>query len=149
MGSAPVSVLLPRDLVRAHDPSSLADQAYLAGPPRLPDGLGARAVDVATYAAEADAAEDRLVWIFTLLLVVVSAGYTAVAIAGTLMMSTSGRARTSPSCGCRARRTGRCWARSRRSRCSWSCSGRRSAWWSPCPRCSACAPGWPRRWAPR
>ncbi|MCG5212637.1 FtsX-like permease family protein [Streptosporangium soli] len=93
MGSAPASVLLPRELVRAHDPSSLADQAYLAGPPRLPDGLGARAVDVATYAAEADAAEDRLVWIFTLLLVVVSAGYTAVAIAGTLMMSTSGRAR--------------------------------------------------------
>ncbi|MER5643088.1 FtsX-like permease family protein [Streptosporangium sp. NPDC002524] len=111
MAEAPFGMLLPRELVRAHDPSALADEAYLPslpgrpGLPSLPERpglpgpvpmageLGARVVDLATYAVEADAEEDRLVWIFTLLLVAVSAGYTAVAIANTLMMATASRAR--------------------------------------------------------
>ncbi|MEK8107891.1 hypothetical protein NKG94_28050 [Micromonospora sp. M12] len=42
---------------------------------RVEPPVGARVVDVATWAAEADAAEDRLVWLFTLLLIGVSAGY--------------------------------------------------------------------------
>ncbi|MFC4529692.1 FtsX-like permease family protein [Sphaerisporangium dianthi] len=91
----PGGVLVPRDLVRAHDRSVLADEGFvtraIAGPP--PSGLGARAVDLATYRARADSEDDRLVWIFTVLLVIVSAGYTAVAIANTLMMAAAGRAR--------------------------------------------------------
>ncbi|GAA3412188.1 ABC transporter permease [Streptosporangium vulgare] len=93
MAEAPFSMLLPRQLVRAHDPSALADEAYLPYPVPMAGELGARVVDLATYAVEADAEEDRLVWIFTLLLVATSAGYTAVAIANTLMMATASRTR--------------------------------------------------------
>jgi putative ABC transport system permease protein len=49
-------------------------------------------VDVATFAREADAEEDRLVWVFTVLLIVVSAGYGALAVANTLIMATARRA---------------------------------------------------------
>jgi putative ABC transport system permease protein len=92
---APAGVLVSRDLVRAHDRSVLADEAFVTRdvPATLPAGLGARVVDAQTYAVEADAEEDRLVWIFTVLLVIVSAGYTAVAIVNTLMMSAAGRIR--------------------------------------------------------
>ncbi|GAA5055529.1 ABC transporter permease [Thermocatellispora tengchongensis] len=93
---APASLLLPRDTLRAHDPSALTAEAYVAGgatPPALPPELGARVLSVAAYAASADAEEDRLVWTFTLVLVGMSAGYTAVAIGNTLLMATSGRRR--------------------------------------------------------
>jgi putative ABC transport system permease protein len=53
---------------------------------------GARTVDVATWAREADSEEDRLVWIFTLLLIGVSVGYGALAVANTLVMATVRRA---------------------------------------------------------
>lgn len=45
------------------------------------------------YAASDDAEEDRLVRLFTLILVTVSAGYTAIAVASTLLTSTAGRVR--------------------------------------------------------
>ncbi|WP_399886805.1 FtsX-like permease family protein [Streptomyces sp. BBFR51] len=91
----PYQVLLPRDLVRAHDPSALADVVYRTGPApaRLPDGLGAEEVTVARYAAADDAEDDRLVRLFTLILVAVSAGYTAIAVAATLLAATAGRVR--------------------------------------------------------
>ncbi|MCM4083679.1 ABC transporter permease [Paractinoplanes hotanensis] len=54
--------------------------------------LGGRVVDVATYAREADAEEDRQVWIFTLLLIGISVGYGALAVANTLAMATARRA---------------------------------------------------------
>jgi putative ABC transport system permease protein len=92
-GSAPTDLLLPRATVRAHDPSALASAAYLPRSLPVPPGVGARVVDVATYAAEADRAEDRLVWIFTLLLIGVSAGYGALAVANTLLMSAVHRTR--------------------------------------------------------
>jgi putative ABC transport system permease protein len=92
--SAATDVLLTRDAVRAHDPSALTGVVYLTGAPRaLPAGLGARVVDVATYAADANAADDRLVRIFILILIGMSLGYTAIAIANTLMMATAGRLR--------------------------------------------------------
>jgi putative ABC transport system permease protein len=53
---------------------------------------GARVIDVAKWAAESDSAEDRLVWLFTLMLIGVSAGYGAIAVANTLLMSAAGRA---------------------------------------------------------
>jgi putative ABC transport system permease protein len=55
--------------------------------------VGARLVDVATYAAEADRDDDRLVWIFGLMLIGVSAGYGALAVANTLLMSAVHRMR--------------------------------------------------------
>jgi putative ABC transport system permease protein len=46
---------------------------------------------VAAYAAGADAESDRLVWLFTVLLVAVSAGYGAIAVANTLLLAAVGR----------------------------------------------------------
>ncbi|GAB2587365.1 ABC transporter permease [Streptomyces capparidis] len=93
--SVPYQVVLPRELVRAHDPSALADVAYRTGPgaARPDTAQGAQEVSVEEYAASADAEEDRLVRIFTLLLVALSAGYTAIAVASTLLTATADRAR--------------------------------------------------------
>ncbi|WP_063819147.1 FtsX-like permease family protein [Herbidospora cretacea] len=89
---AGADVLISRGLLRRHDPVVLAEEAYVVGPAADP-GAGARVVDVATYSAEADAEEDRLVWIATLLLVVVSTAYAGVAIVNTMVMSAAGRVR--------------------------------------------------------
>ncbi|MEW9528297.1 ABC transporter permease [Microbispora sp. NPDC049125] len=89
---ADADVMLSRRLLRAHDPVALADEAYVAGTP-APPGPGARVVDIPTYSAEADAQEDRLVWIATVLLVVVSTAYAGVAIVNTMVMSAAGRVR--------------------------------------------------------
>jgi putative ABC transport system permease protein len=86
-GSAPVGLVLPRSTVRAHDPSALTSVVYLARPVPVPAGSGARLVDTVTHAREADAAEDRLVWVATLLLIGVSAGYGALAVANTLLLA--------------------------------------------------------------
>ncbi|MET7394440.1 ABC transporter permease [Dactylosporangium sp. NPDC005572] len=91
-GSLPVEFLVARDTVRRHDPSALTPAIQLAERVEVPAGTGARVVDVATWAAEADAEEDRLVWVFTLLLIGVSAGYGAIAVANTLLMAAAGRA---------------------------------------------------------
>ncbi|MEO3756310.1 FtsX-like permease family protein [Streptomyces sp. B6B3] len=93
--SMPYQVFLTSDLVRAHDPSALADVAYrTGGAPAPPTAeLGAREVSVAAYAGSADAQEDRLVWTFTLILVAMTAGYTAIAVASTLLAATADRAR--------------------------------------------------------
>ncbi|MGA3541837.1 FtsX-like permease family protein [Micromonosporaceae bacterium DT194] len=87
--SIPGDLLLPRSVVRAHDPSALTSAVYVQD--RIDPPVGARIVDVAGWAAEADHAEDRLVWLATLLLIGVSAGYGAVAVANTLLMATAGR----------------------------------------------------------
>ncbi|WP_283134436.1 ABC transporter permease [Rhizohabitans arisaemae] len=91
----PNSVLVPRDLVRAHDPSALAEEAFILGkaPDAVPGGLGTRIVAAEDYARVMSDEDDRLTWIFTVLLVAVSAGYTGVAIATTLMTAAAGRAR--------------------------------------------------------
>lgn len=88
--SLPGDLLVPRAVVRTHDPSALTSTVYVRD--RLDPPVGARIVDVATWAAEADAAEDRLVWLFTLLLIGVSAGYGAIAVANTLLLAAAGRA---------------------------------------------------------
>ena len=75
--------------MRAHDPSALTSAVYVQD--RVDPPVGARIVDVSAWAAEADRAEDRLVWLFTLLLIGVSAGYGAVAVANTLLMAAAGR----------------------------------------------------------
>jgi putative ABC transport system permease protein len=91
-GVIPGDLLLPRAVVRQHDPSALTSAVYVDGAASVPPAAGARVLDVRAHAAEADAAEDRLVWVFTLLLIGVTAGYGAVAVAITLLMSAAGRA---------------------------------------------------------
>ncbi|WP_170991047.1 FtsX-like permease family protein [Herbidospora galbida] len=90
--NADADTLVSRELLRRHDPAVLADEAYVVGAAPAA-GPGARVVDVETYAAEADAEEDRLVWIATLLLVVVSTAYAGVAIVNTMVVSAAGRVR--------------------------------------------------------
>ncbi len=91
----PYQLLLPHHLVRAHDPSALADVAYRTGgtPARPAAELGAREVSVLEYAEADDAEEDRLISLFTLILVAMTAGYTAIAVASTLLTATSDRDR--------------------------------------------------------
>jgi putative ABC transport system permease protein len=48
-------------------------------------------LDVDTYASEADRENDHLIWIFTLLLIAVTAGYGAIAVGNTLVMAAAGR----------------------------------------------------------
>lgn len=84
-------LLLTRAAVRQHDPSALTAAVFIPGQADLPGGSGARIIDLATYAAEADSAEDRLVWLATLLLIGVSAGYGAIAVTNTLLMAAAGR----------------------------------------------------------
>ncbi|KUL22474.1 ABC transporter permease [Actinoplanes awajinensis subsp. mycoplanecinus] len=118
-GSIRADLLLSDATVRLHDPSALTSAVHLtdghpvngladAGPASAgtagaaptdagaadaaPASAGARVVDVAIWAAEADSAEDRLVWLFTLMLIGVSAGYGAIAVANTLLMAAQGRA---------------------------------------------------------
>ncbi|WP_169947924.1 ABC transporter permease [Microbispora sp. H11081] len=94
LADAPAEVLVSRDMVRAHDPSALTPEAYVSGPPgRAFPGLGAKTVSVADRAAGEQAEEDRLVWLFTLLLVGVSAGYAGLAIVNTQVMAASARVR--------------------------------------------------------
>ncbi|SIN35977.1 ABC transporter permease [Micromonospora cremea] len=88
--SLPGDLLLPRAAVRAHDPSALTSEVYVRD--RIDPPVGARVVDVTAWAAEADRAEDRLVWLFTLLLIGVSAGYGAIAVVNTLLLAAAGRA---------------------------------------------------------
>ncbi|GAA1846385.1 FtsX-like permease family protein [Asanoa iriomotensis] len=92
-GAQPTPLALPRDLVRAHDPSALTLTAYVRGAPptAVPDGLGVRAQDPLTYSANDD--EDGLVWLFVLVMVGMSVGYTSIAVANTLVMATGDRRR--------------------------------------------------------
>ncbi|MBP2334779.1 putative ABC transport system permease protein [Saccharothrix coeruleofusca] len=93
--SAATQALLPRQTVREHDPSALTSAVYIVGsaPSQIGAELGAEVMDMATYAAAVDAEEDRLVRIFIIMLIGMSLGYTALAIANTLMMATADRKR--------------------------------------------------------
>ncbi len=89
--SIPGDLLLPRAVVRQHDPSALTSAIYVDGPVTVDPATGARVVDVRSYRSEFDAAEDRLVWLATMLLIAVSAGYGAMAVATTLLMASGAR----------------------------------------------------------
>ncbi|GIF18406.1 putative ABC transport system permease protein [Actinoplanes tereljensis] len=91
-GTVPAEFLLSRATVRAHDPSALAAASPLHAGASSAKTVGARAVDVTTYSRQVGTEEDRLVWIFTLLLIGVSVGYGALAVANTLFMATARRA---------------------------------------------------------
>jgi putative ABC transport system permease protein len=89
-GAIPEPVLLPPDLVRAHDPNALTAVAFTDGPVAAADravhSLGGRAQTVRDWAASGNG-EIALLRIFMLLLIVISAGYSAVAVGNTLLMA--------------------------------------------------------------
>jgi len=89
-GPTLADLVVARSQVRAHDGSALAPAAFSQAAVPTP---GAEVVSVATYARRADAEEDRLVWSFTLLLLGMSAGAGALAVANTLFMATRHRMR--------------------------------------------------------
>ncbi|MEV0460835.1 FtsX-like permease family protein, partial [Catellatospora methionotrophica] len=93
-GPLPASILLDRAAVRAMDPSALTTVVYSGR--LVPDsalaGLGARTLTAAAYAGSGQDEDDRLVWVFTALLIGVSAGFGLLAVVNTMLMSTTGRA---------------------------------------------------------
>ncbi|GIF96253.1 ABC transporter permease [Catellatospora citrea] len=90
----PAGILLDRAAVRAMDPSALTTVVYSGQP--VPEsalaGTGARPLSAAAYAASGQDEDDRLVWVFTALLIAVSAGFGLLAVVNTMLMSTTGRA---------------------------------------------------------
>ncbi|MFC7241655.1 FtsX-like permease family protein [Catellatospora aurea] len=93
-GPLPAGILLDRAVVRAIDPSALTPVVYAAQPVSADAvaGLGARPLSAAAYAASGQDEDDRLVWVFTALLIGVSAGFALLAVVNTMLMSTTGRA---------------------------------------------------------
>lgn len=89
-GPIAADLVLARGSVRDHDRSALAPADFTAKAVLTP---GSELVPVATYARRADAEEDRVVWSFTLLLLGMSAGAGALAVANTLLMATRHRIR--------------------------------------------------------
>lgn len=93
-GPLPAGLLLDRAVVRAMDPSALTPVVYSERlvPAGAVAGLGARPLTAAEYAGSGQDEDDRLVWVFTALLIGVSAGFALLAVVNTMLMSTAGRA---------------------------------------------------------
>ncbi|HTJ38075.1 MAG TPA: ABC transporter permease [Dactylosporangium sp.] len=83
------SVQLPRDLVRAHDPAALTDVVYLAGD--FVPAAGAERMTARAYVERTAAEEGDLIDLFLAVLLGISVGYTALAVANTLLMATYAR----------------------------------------------------------
>ncbi|NUR73399.1 MAG: ABC transporter permease [Hamadaea sp.] len=92
-GPTPASVLLDRDTVRKLDSSALTASVYrtASGASGL-TGLGARELSGAAYAQSTADEDDRLVWVFTVILIAVSAGFGLLAVVNTTMMASAARA---------------------------------------------------------
>ncbi|BCJ40312.1 ABC transporter permease [Actinoplanes ianthinogenes] len=86
---AAAPVVLPRELVRRHDPDALTGMVVLAGDPR--PAAGARALSARDYVQEEIDEEGRLVDLFLWVLIGLTAGYTAIAVSNTLLMATAAR----------------------------------------------------------
>ncbi|GIF03272.1 ABC transporter permease [Actinoplanes siamensis] len=86
---AAAPVVLPRDLVRKHDPDALTSMVVLTGEPR--PAAGARVMTARGYAEEQVAEEGDLVDLFLRVLIGLTAGYTAIAVSNTLLMATAAR----------------------------------------------------------
>ncbi|NUR51895.1 MAG: FtsX-like permease family protein [Hamadaea sp.] len=92
-GPSPAGILLDRGVVRAVDPSALTAAVYRdrADPAEL-TGLGARHLTGQAYARASADADDRLVWVFTVVLIGVSAGFGLLAVVNTMVMASAARA---------------------------------------------------------
>ncbi|MEV6488115.1 FtsX-like permease family protein, partial [Actinoplanes sp. NPDC051633] len=86
---ADADVVLPRAAVRAHDPGALTDVVLLDGPPAPAPGL--RAMSVRAYVTELLDREGKLIDVFLIVLVGLTAGYSSLAVANTLLMATAAR----------------------------------------------------------
>ncbi|MEU4623731.1 ABC transporter permease [Actinoplanes sp. NPDC023801] len=80
---------LPPDLVRKHDPDALTSMIVLKDT-AIP-APGARAVPIHDFVMEEIDEEGRLVDLFLLALIGLTAGYTAIAVGNTLLMATTAR----------------------------------------------------------
>jgi len=87
-------LVLPAGLVTEHDPRGLVGTLYLSGTPDLPAAISATwpgLTPVGTAAQEpADASDQQAAWE---LMVLISLGFTAIAVANTFALSTSARRR--------------------------------------------------------
>ncbi len=90
---APAGIVMSRTTAQRHDPDALTQAVYLSSAAGLAAPPGAKLVTAEQFAALADAQEDRLVWTFTLVLVGMAGGFTVIAVANTLLMSTLARRR--------------------------------------------------------
>jgi putative ABC transport system permease protein len=91
----PSPVVLPRAMVRTHDPSALTPVAYVVGADLSTvdaavagSATGAKAVAPASYGEDE---EDRLVWLLALIMVVLAVGYTGIAVANTVVLAAGDR----------------------------------------------------------
>ncbi|GLW28032.1 FtsX-like permease family protein [Actinoplanes regularis] len=87
--NAAAPVVLPRDLVRRHDPDALTALVVLKGDPQ--PAAGGRVLSARDYAREQVDEEGDLVDLFLWVLIGLTAGYTAIAVASTLLMATAAR----------------------------------------------------------
>jgi putative ABC transport system permease protein len=79
--------VIARELVRQHDSSALTPEVMggsVAGP-------GAKVLDAKAYADDQFGEESRLIWLFAIILIGLSVGYTGLAILNTMGMATSSR----------------------------------------------------------
>ncbi|GIF22498.1 putative ABC transport system permease protein [Actinoplanes tereljensis] len=82
-------MLVPRELVRRHDPAALTEAVLLSGSPVA--AVGARAMTARDY-VQADLDEEgELVDLFLAVLIGLTVGYTGLAVANTLLMATAAR----------------------------------------------------------
>lgn len=83
-------VALNRATVREHDPSALGS-FVLGVPPTASPGPGVAVVDARTYAESQYAEDTRLLWLFAMVLIGLSVGYTGIAVANTMAMAAQSR----------------------------------------------------------
>ena len=86
---APEAILLPRELIRRHDPGALTEAVLLDGPAVPATGL--RVLTAREYVQLDIDEEDRIVQIFLAVLLGLGVGYTGLAVANTLLMATAAR----------------------------------------------------------
>jgi putative ABC transport system permease protein len=86
---AEAPLVLPRDLVRRHDPDALTRMVVLSGEPR--PAAGARSLSARDYVQEDIDEEGQLTDLFLWVLIGLTAGYTAIAVSNTLLMATAAR----------------------------------------------------------
>jgi len=86
---APAAMVLPRELIRRHDPGALTGAVLLDGP-AVP-ATGMRVLTARGYAQLEIDAEGKIIDLFLAVLLSLGVGYTGVAVANTLLMATAAR----------------------------------------------------------
>ncbi|WP_155368298.1 FtsX-like permease family protein [Catellatospora vulcania] len=84
-------LILPRDLVRRHDPSALATSAAGMDATALAGLPGVEVLDAKAYADRESSEDSRLLWLFATVLIALSVGYTGIAVVNTMAMSAESR----------------------------------------------------------